>query len=403
MCNAWKHLPSCGCGWGGEGHTGRSSCFSLITRDTYKAIPYVDRGKGMYRWSIFYEDFTRPTSCHICKADVFFIRHNGGSVWLDCLGSPWEKHGCFDQKSEGNLNIDNVKLDDVHGCKQINTTYEFYESVQKYLSNESYKLGVLTTVEQIEIGKHRITVNFGAGINKEVVINDNYDPMKLVGALIVSDTSYKDVNVCFKVQTHEFTKYEWSKLAQVQLRVNKEISCKWNLGDYVKHTELGLGKIIGMELVSDDVKLSIEFIKNGLKKLMASYIKLDRADNYELSIADIKKQCINCIQWLLNEYKMNQIKVNVELVESKCLSNKYQTSYMLTNKDDRSYVIVVAAMRYIIDIIYDMLYQLEKIIFSENNKSHNISSISEFEVLKARDIASQNTYRYIRHIDKIWQ
>jgi len=31
-----------------------------------------------------------------CGARVFFIRHNGGSVWIDPpLGSPWYKHGCM--------------------------------------------------------------------------------------------------------------------------------------------------------------------------------------------------------------------------------------------------------------------------------------------------------------------
>jgi hypothetical protein len=33
---------------------------------------------------------------------VFFIRHNGGSVWVDPpLGWPWWKHGCFVEESAG--------------------------------------------------------------------------------------------------------------------------------------------------------------------------------------------------------------------------------------------------------------------------------------------------------------
>lgn len=35
------------------------------------------------------------TTCPICGAPVFFVRHNGGAVWFDELGKPWEKHGCF--------------------------------------------------------------------------------------------------------------------------------------------------------------------------------------------------------------------------------------------------------------------------------------------------------------------
>lgn len=36
------------------------------------------------------------TVCQRCQKPVYFIRHNGGSVWIDPpLGPPWDKHGCF--------------------------------------------------------------------------------------------------------------------------------------------------------------------------------------------------------------------------------------------------------------------------------------------------------------------
>jgi hypothetical protein len=31
----------------------------------------------------------------MCGASVYFVRHNGGSVWFDSLGKPWPKHSCF--------------------------------------------------------------------------------------------------------------------------------------------------------------------------------------------------------------------------------------------------------------------------------------------------------------------
>lgn len=34
-------------------------------------------------------------------AEVFFVRHNGGSVWFDELRWPWPKHGCFDEDRYG--------------------------------------------------------------------------------------------------------------------------------------------------------------------------------------------------------------------------------------------------------------------------------------------------------------
>lgn len=37
------------------------------------------------------------TNCPACGENVFFIRHNGGSVWIDPpLGPPWGKHPCMD-------------------------------------------------------------------------------------------------------------------------------------------------------------------------------------------------------------------------------------------------------------------------------------------------------------------
>lgn len=37
------------------------------------------------------------TDCPECGERVFFIRHNGGSVWIDPpLGPPWYKHVCMD-------------------------------------------------------------------------------------------------------------------------------------------------------------------------------------------------------------------------------------------------------------------------------------------------------------------
>lgn len=37
------------------------------------------------------------TNCPECSEPVFFLRHNGGSVWIDPpLGPPWFKHPCMD-------------------------------------------------------------------------------------------------------------------------------------------------------------------------------------------------------------------------------------------------------------------------------------------------------------------
>lgn len=41
----------------------------------------------------------RKTNCPLCKQSVYFIRHNGGSAWIEPpLGPPWECHPCFESE-----------------------------------------------------------------------------------------------------------------------------------------------------------------------------------------------------------------------------------------------------------------------------------------------------------------
>lgn len=90
MCNAYNHPPGCTCGWGGDGHAGRSDgAFQANNSREPRTAPWDGK------------DFCRATTCPIkgCHP-VYFIRHNGGSVWVDELGWPWPKHACFDEPSE---------------------------------------------------------------------------------------------------------------------------------------------------------------------------------------------------------------------------------------------------------------------------------------------------------------
>lgn len=89
MCNAWNHPSGCDCGFGGDtggGGWGWGATATAPVRTT---------------WHHGDDDFCRPTACSVCGASVFFVRHNGGSVWFDELGWPWPKHGCFDDDSTG--------------------------------------------------------------------------------------------------------------------------------------------------------------------------------------------------------------------------------------------------------------------------------------------------------------
>lgn len=83
MCNANNHPPDCDCGFGGD--TGSGGGWEPQRR------VWVHRD----------DDFTRPTCCPECGRDVFFVRYNGGAVWFDALGPPWDKHPCFDDSNSG--------------------------------------------------------------------------------------------------------------------------------------------------------------------------------------------------------------------------------------------------------------------------------------------------------------
>src|SRR5208337_4997684 len=72
MCNAHNHSSSCTCGWGGEGHLGRSHGQGSTLIAAYRTV-----------WRHRDVDFCSPTACPLCGARVFFVRHNGGSVWFD--------------------------------------------------------------------------------------------------------------------------------------------------------------------------------------------------------------------------------------------------------------------------------------------------------------------------------
>jgi hypothetical protein len=90
MCNANNHSSGCTCGFGGEGHIGSGG-------GNYGATGFSTR---TYSFSERFKDVCYPTKCPIKGCEpVWFIRHNGGSVWVDELGWPWTKHACFDEPS----------------------------------------------------------------------------------------------------------------------------------------------------------------------------------------------------------------------------------------------------------------------------------------------------------------
>ena len=88
----YNHYPSCTCGWCSGG--GGGSVGTFRARDGSTCRHRVRDQPG--RLTV-----CNPTTCPICKSQVFFVRHNGGSVLVRRPGPPWPKHACFEDEYAG--------------------------------------------------------------------------------------------------------------------------------------------------------------------------------------------------------------------------------------------------------------------------------------------------------------
>src|SRR5262249_30242494 len=117
-------------------------------------------------WQYRDDDFCSPTTCPRCGATVFFVRHNGGSVWFDDLGPPWPKHACFD--------------DDFHGTRLRTALTEATKS------NSGPLFGVVVETVVSEPGKSgRIVVRCSDGTTVSAKFDTRLDLPTLVGELVV--------------------------------------------------------------------------------------------------------------------------------------------------------------------------------------------------------------------------
>lgn len=97
LCNGNNHLPGCMCGFGGDTFSGetRRSRFEGWGLVTEKCVS----GAGLN----VSNDSCRTSKCPVCHAQVYFVRHNGGSAWFDELGPAWPKHPCLTGESRDSL------------------------------------------------------------------------------------------------------------------------------------------------------------------------------------------------------------------------------------------------------------------------------------------------------------
>lgn len=165
-----NHYPNCSCGWCRGGNWG-----GVRSRTAYSCLPAAGTKTS---WAC--DDFCHPTRCPRCRSLVYFVRHNGGSVWFDELGPPWPKHACF--------------FDDLGGVRLRIRLSERVEGVRTFF-------GVVTETTVTEPGlSGRIVVRCSDGR----VIDDEFQTTSNLttypGSLVVVEESEQERYVLDRIQ-----------------------------------------------------------------------------------------------------------------------------------------------------------------------------------------------------------
>lgn len=128
------------------------------------------------------ESSCSTTHCPECGEEVYFIRHNGGSVWIDPpLGWPWYKHGCMDTNRStlaSNIALNFRKL------------------------REGLEIGV---VQETEVSRSRrcSLIKIEAAENQNLIFLMRNNAGFLVGRLVVYELNQLFVS-CFENDTYMF-------------------------------------------------------------------------------------------------------------------------------------------------------------------------------------------------------
>lgn len=170
-----------------------------------------------------FKDITRKTKCPKCSEEVYYIKHNGGSVWVDSLGWPWPKHACFDTETSSKL-------------------YSFFKS-KSYLNNSETITGVVTNVSWTKInGNSRIILNIKHkhGV-KEIQIPGSFVANNLNNTLVLVNmkkkkivfSSFSESDILENKPIVKVSKREDYNPIPIKLKEKKEVVteemffCKW--------------------------------------------------------------------------------------------------------------------------------------------------------------------------------
>ena len=103
------------------------------------------------------------TNCPQCGDEVHFIRHNGGSVWIDPpLGPPWSKHSCFE-----NALLNNSRT-------SLLTDYKIFSEKTELATRQDLIIGIIKSTK-VDIIKRFTDIIFETGKNetKKIRLKNN--------------------------------------------------------------------------------------------------------------------------------------------------------------------------------------------------------------------------------------
>ncbi len=132
-------------------------------------------------YNISHESACFSTLCPKCGCEVFFIKHNGGSVWIDPpLGPPWYKHPCFENSERSDSNI---------------SLLEEYKLSIRHTKNESkteHLIGIVKATS-VDYFKRYTDINFETGESESKDIRLKHNAGFLLGKICLYDISNLEI------------------------------------------------------------------------------------------------------------------------------------------------------------------------------------------------------------------
>lgn len=120
------------------------------------------------------------TNCPECGHKVYFIRHNGGSVWIDPpLGPPWYKHPC----------MDNAYV----AAKRIRSPVVTESALAKFRQRDGLIIGIVKEAEA-SASKRCSLINIEIGKDGSLILLMKNNAGFLVGHLVLYDQRGKSVS-----------------------------------------------------------------------------------------------------------------------------------------------------------------------------------------------------------------